>query len=653
MTQNDETRFLTIVHNDTGSDQKVNVRFIAPGLERRSGGSDTQTVSVKSGQDATVVWPLVARTIGDAPLRLTAWTTSGTKQYTDGIEKSLPIRAWGRDTFTAVSGTLESGKLSRTSNLVLDQAAVPETTRLQVRITPSISGALVGGLDYLIGYPYGCTEQTLSRFVPDLLVQRLQKRMGRTLLTGTAKGADLSAMVRDGITRLRLMQHSESGGWGWWEKDADDAFMTAYALYGLSTAKADGYTVSDDVLRKGREAGVKLLGKAPIADKPFLLYALALAGDNDTPRRVAPKLPLRKIAPDGLAYLVLLEKTLGTNAAGSAAFAELDRRALSEGSLLHWKNPDRRWNSSDRLATSLALRAFLAVNPNDVRIPRILRWLMQSRTDGYFGDTRDTAWSLTALRDYLDTHPADAAAPTGILTVRVNGQQIESIDAAAVDMSATAAGANNRDAERIIRVPASALKKGANSLTVESTSGNTVFYTASLRQTVAAPGGQNLAPLPSPLLEPGLTITREYVRVLPRKSSSGSFSLATEDTGNRFDQGDSVRVRLTITAPREVGYVLIEDAFPSGMEPTERGTAEQDFSGEDRDWGWWYSNVDVRDDRIAVFARTLPKGKHIFEYNLRAQTPGTSRALPVQLQGMYSEGLRIESGDTSLEIKGE
>ena len=653
LTQGDQTRFLTIVHNETGADQDVKVRFVATGLEGQSGASDTQVVSVKAGQDATVVWPLTAKTVGDAPLRLTAWTVSGGRQFTDGIEKTLPIRAWGRDTFTAVSGVLQSGSPSSTKTLILDQAAVPAATHLQVRITPSVSAALVGGLDYLIGYPYGCTEQTLSRFVPDLLVQRLQKKVGHSLLTGKSKDTDLSAMVRDGLTRLRTMQHGESGGWGWWEHDADDPFMTAYVLYGLSVAKAEGYPVSDTEMKKGREAGAKLLQKAHITDKPFLLYALALAGDTATPRKIAPTLPLRKLAPDGLAYLVLLQKTLGPNAAGSAAYAELERRALSDGSLLHWKNPDRLWNGSDRIATSLALRAFLAVNPSDPRISRIVRWLMQSRTDGYFGDTRDTAWSLTALCDYLDTRPADAAPPTGILTVRINGQPIESIDVAAINQSATETNASNRDAERIIRIPASSLKPGQNTLTIDSTSSGTVFYTASLRQTVAAPSGQNLAPLDASVLEPGLTITREYLRVLPRKANANSFDLATEDAGNRFNQGDSVRVRLTINAPREVGYVLIEDAFPSGMEPTERGTAEQDFSSEGGDWGWWYSNVDVRDDRIAVFARTLPKGKSVFEYNLRAQTPGTSHALPVQLQGMYSEGLRVKSGGTSLEVKGE
>ena len=61
--------------------------------------------------------------------------------------------------------------------------------------------------------------------------------------------------------------------------------------------------------------------------------------------------------------------------------------------------------------------------------------------------------------------------------------------------------------------------------------------------------------------------------------------------------------------------------------------------------------MDVRDDRIAFFARKLPKGKHVLEYNLRAQTPGTSRALPTVVQGMYDAGYHGESGATPLEIR--
>jgi uncharacterized protein YfaS (alpha-2-macroglobulin family) len=93
--------------------------------------------------------------------------------------------------------------------------------------------------------------------------------------------------------------------------------------------------------------------------------------------------------------------------------------------------------------------------------------------------------------------------------------------------------------------------------------------------------------------------------------------------------------------------VLIEDAFPAGCETTERGSAQEG----NEDWQHWWSSTDVRDDRIAFFARRMSKGRHVVEYNLRAQTHGTYRALPAMLQAMYAPHVRAESGETRLEVR--
>ena len=75
---------------------------------------------------------------------------------------------------------------------------------------------------------------------------------------------------------------------------------------------------------------------------------------------------------------------------------------------------------------------------------------------------------------------------------------------------------------------------------------------------------------------------------------------------------------ITITVPEDLTYVLIEDPFPAGCETTERGTAAEEHTSGD--WSFWWSHVDVRDTHIAFFARNMPKGKHVIEYNIRAQT---------------------------------
>ena len=57
----------------------------------------------------------------------------------------------------------------------------PEQTRLEVRYSPTLAGAMVDALPYLVDYPYGCTEQTLNRFLPTVITQKVLRDMGLDL----------------------------------------------------------------------------------------------------------------------------------------------------------------------------------------------------------------------------------------------------------------------------------------------------------------------------------------------------------------------------------------------------------------------------------------------------------------------------------------
>ena len=46
-------------------------------------------------------------------------------------------------------------------------------SRLEVRYSPTLAGAMVDALPYLVDYPYGCTEQTLNRFLPTVITQKI------------------------------------------------------------------------------------------------------------------------------------------------------------------------------------------------------------------------------------------------------------------------------------------------------------------------------------------------------------------------------------------------------------------------------------------------------------------------------------------------
>ena len=649
-TGGDHAQIMAIVHNETKEPQNASVKIEAQGLSLT--GDETRLVSVAPGGVAQVVWPV--RTDGAglgaqnmAQLKLSAWTSpqSGAR-LSDALETKVPVRPHGREDIQTLAGHL-AGNGTWSQKLSANAASIPAASRLSVRVTPSISDALVGALPSLIGFPYGCTEQTMSRFMPDILVQRTLRLRGTRDEQAQKMRAQLPKMVRDGLTRLGRFQH-ESGGWGWWEHDDDDVWMTAYVLYGLSLARGEGYPVPDEMIARGRDAGLKLLAPSakplPAWQRPneqntraFMLYCLALSSptteQNAQIRAARKSFAIELLDPQALSYLVLLDKHIKLP---SQSWDLLESKMQRVGdSLFYWKGSGHNewsdWN--DKTATAMGLRALLATDTKDPRIPGVLLWMMNERRDDNWGNTRDTAWALGALCDYLGSSPSNQTAQSGSVQVLLNGNVIQN--------HAIVPGAAS--GEFVVRVPWQKLKASGNTLALKrSGSGEPVFFGVQMRQTIAS--DRPLAAMSSSI---PITVSREYRRLLPRASGTGSWTLTTEPTNGRLKQGDRIRVRLTFDVPRDLSYVLIEDAFPSGCETTERGDAGE---GNDK-WDNWWSSTDVRDDRIAFFARHMTKGKHVVEYNLRAQTPGTFNALPTLLQAMYAPEVRAESGETSVSVE--
>jgi uncharacterized protein YfaS (alpha-2-macroglobulin family) len=618
LTQFDTSAIKALVHNATGRSQQVVVRLRAENLAVE--GEQTRTLVVESGKFAEVIWSVRAETTAEAKLRVTSWTLpEGREQYTDGVETALPVRVHGREEFASFAGQLQNTGVE-TEIFRLDPKAVPENTRLTVRITPSLFSAIAGATDYLVQYPYGCAEQTTSRFLGNLYVQRLMRQKGIRAVPGAQR---IPRYVREGLLRLYRMQNQETGGWGWFEQDKDDAWITAYALVGLITAQQEGYPVSKNALARGREAASHLVKTAEAQDRPFLLYALALTGDLQTARAERRRLTLNVLGTESLAHTVLLDTLLGNR---SPALPLLEQKAQTKEYGLFWEDrPAYPYNKL--LSTATALRALIAQNPNDSRISRVLAWLMQNRTGEYWMSTRDTAATLAALSDVLATQPS--YAPEGQIVLRLNGQTYQTL---------TLTPEMQNQQELVLKIPSARLRPEKNELTLERIGGNSpVFYSVHLRQTVATDT------LPARAL-PKYALTREYRRVVMQKSDDSS-RLQTEATNNRLKVGDYIRVRLVITAPEELEHVLIEDSFPAGCTVTERGTSDEVV-----EWGYWWSSIDVRDDRIAFFVRRLSAGKHVIEYNLRAQTPGDYRALPTLAQPMYAPATQLETEAARLRI---
>src|SRR5262249_46285409 len=95
------------------------------------------------------------------------------------------------------------------TTLTLD---LPEMRRkgaslLDVQLSPSLASVMLDALPYLEDYPYGCIEQTLSRFVPTITVAKTLRDAGLDLETLGKRAQELEKQ-RASLPPEQIIQNS-------------------------------------------------------------------------------------------------------------------------------------------------------------------------------------------------------------------------------------------------------------------------------------------------------------------------------------------------------------------------------------------------------------------------------------------------------------
>ena len=250
LTEGDEVVVPTMVHNYRPDTQTASIAVQTAGLESTSPAAAPSTLA--SGGERRDDWRFTARTVGTATITATARTDNDT----DAVELPLPVLPFGIHRECAAAGSIVGAGEASTVVTVPD-GANPIARTVTIALAPSLAGSVLGALDFLTAYPYGCTEQTLSSFLPNLLVTRALTDLK---LAPTERLSALDRQVSSGLQRLYDYQHDD-GGWGWWKSDGNHPFMTAYALWGLDEARRAGVKVQEHRINNGgRAAGAALRG---------------------------------------------------------------------------------------------------------------------------------------------------------------------------------------------------------------------------------------------------------------------------------------------------------------------------------------------------------------------------------------------------------
>ena len=608
LVQTDETVISAIVHNYLPKDVTVKVGIQAPGLSVQD--DVVRTVTVVSNGVQRVDWRVTAPNHG----RMSVMAYASSPDAEDAMKITLPVRPNGqRDVFTQ-TGIVTQGSVSEKVTVRGD--AVPGASEIRIRLAPSIAAAMLGSLEYLAEYPYGCTEQTMSCFLPDVFIWQTMKQLK---LENAWLKEELPNMVGRGLNRLYDFQN-ESGGWGWCEYGSGDLWMTSYVTFGLLTAKQAGFEVNKEVLDNALSAVERTLGegKHRPSDRVYAVYVLSLGGRTDTVRRMLNDDLLSRIAnPNELALVALTFANIGDNRKSQEYLGRLWKRAVVTPEEIHWGQPND-WHEQPTEVTGLALLAAVKLNPDDVRIPRVINWLLRRRQANHWYSTKDTAQILYALSEYLP-HTGELQ-PNFTATVTQNGRVLANLR---FDKSSVFSP------EKDIVIRSKEVKGGSNSLGIRLAGSGRLYYTVELAQYVRRRADVRT------VNESGITITREYHKLVPKwhGTKSGSRLEPSDARSTDFQVGDTVRVKLIVRSPRQYQRLLIEDYLPAGCEAFDRGRMER------WEWNYWWVERDVRDERVSFYVDTLRNGESVLEYEFRASTPGAYRAMPPLVQAMYNPSI--------------
>ena len=601
-TEGDEVTIGVIVHNYLKDTKTARVSLESTGVDVLSGSS--QDVTISSQSDAKVEWRI--RPKDAASVNLTAKAL--TDEESDAVELVLPVIPQGVKQAESRSGVLSADAAA--FQLSYPAGAAAQGRRITLQFTPSVAGSLFRALEYLTSFPYGCTEQTMSSFLPNLVVADALRKLN--VKTGIDP-ADLNAKVRAGLARLLDYQHPD-GGWGWWPTDDSSVFMTAYVVAGLHQATELGHKLPNaQMVNLAAKWLQGALAKDTKMDPDLRAYAVfAMRGE------AGPVWDLRAdLSPYGLALLGLTLDTKRDARAGEIA-AALESKAESDANTAHWTlNRDTLmgfYGDTSPEATAYAMKFLIRSKPESPLIPKAARWLVAHRNEGsWWYSTKQTAMVIYGLTDYLKQSGelnADFHA-----TVSVDGQLL-------LDKHFTAADAMAAVPEEVTLQDAAS---ATPNIRITRQGAGRLYW--SVRQEYYSTDRK--------LVDTGdlkLNLIREYFRMVQGKKD-GRIVYDVEPLHGALATGDLLGVRLTVTGT-EIQYALTEDPIPSGAEFVTR-----DDLYELRNPGnWWtryLSRREFRDDRAAFFNRYQRAGQTQYFYLLKITNAGRFKISPARVYPMY------------------
>ena len=695
----DQVTVSAVINNNTDQPMRVSPALTVEGLTLQQPTGMQPAVEVKANSETRVDWPVVVTHASEAKLKVEARGA----QYADAMEKTFTIFEHGIEKFVSRSGKMRGDSVSIKLDIPKERRG--DSTALTVQIAPSMATTMLDALPYLIDYPYGCTEQTMSRFLPAAITAKTLRDLGlkpetamnkifggieATSAAATHKNTrrdlrELEQITKAGLERLYDFQHAD-GGWGWWKEGDSDRFMTAYVVWGMTLARQAGIDVKSDSLERAVAFLDQKLVQAENSydGQAWMLHALAVYHDaqkrtevgkfqataftnlwNHREKLNAYTRALLALAAHSYGYQEQAKTLVENLENGVKIDTQPDTSIVQRGAqssdpsvigTAHWGQDGIYWRWSDGPveSTSFVLRALLAIDPKNKLIEPVTNWLVKNRRGAQWSNTRDTAIAVLTLNDYLRV--SGELQPAIGYQLLVNGSPVATRQITPDE---------SLSAPTRFSVPRELVRDGQNEVTIVRKNGAGPLYFSAEAEFFS---------LEEPLKPAGneIFVRRQYFKLVnhPTLLKGIVSERVPLNDGETVKSGERVEVVLTVEAKNDYEYLLFEDLKAAGLEAvqvrsgqslyirelksgalTDKNAALMDFHSKDDFTGrsrWVYQ--ELRDRKVALFIDRLPQGVWQLSYELRAEAPGAFHALPVLGHAMYVPEIRTNGAEARIRV---
>ncbi len=218
LTQGDQVAVPIAAYNYLKEDQDVKLT-VTPEDWFELMDEGEKTISLKPDQVDGVHFRIKVKKLGNHRLTVTA---RGSK-FSDAVRRQIMVLPDGQEVNNSISDRLE-GQVSKVIDIPAN--AIPDASRIFVRIYPGVVSQVMEGLDKILRMPSGCFEQTTATTYPNVLILEYLNKNKKITPEIQMKA---EGYINTGYQRL-VSYEVPGGGFSWFGQAPANRCLTALGL---------------------------------------------------------------------------------------------------------------------------------------------------------------------------------------------------------------------------------------------------------------------------------------------------------------------------------------------------------------------------------------------------------------------------------------